>query len=104
LLAFRLVHLLVLSRSFFQKSNRIAISGEDVTKNKPAPDIYLAAAKILQVKEFECVAIEDSPAGICAAKSAGIFCIGFKNPLYNLDLRAANLITNDLTRIDFTNI
>ena len=80
------------------------VSGKDVVNNKPAPDIYLETAKILEVEPSECVAVEDSPAGVCAAKSAGIFCIGFKNPLYDLDLRAADIIVNDLIQIDFSKL
>ncbi|NES17607.1 MAG: HAD family phosphatase [Symploca sp. SIO3E6] len=83
---------------------QVCVSGEDVGNNKPAPDIYLATSEILQVKPSECIAIEDSPTGICAAKSAGMFCIGFKNPLYDLDLSAADIIVKDLTQIDFTKI
>ena len=88
----------------YQEYIHAFVSGEDVANNKPAPDVYLLAAEILQVKPSECVAIEDSPTGIDAAKSAGIFCIGFKNPLYDLDLRAADLIVTDLTNVDFTKI
>jgi HAD superfamily hydrolase (TIGR01509 family) len=80
------------------------VSGEDVANNKPAPDVYFSAVEMLGVKPSECVAIEDSPTGIDAAKSAGIFCIGFKNPLYDLDLRAADLIVTNLTQIDFTKL
>ncbi|QIR41893.1 HAD family phosphatase (plasmid) [Tolypothrix sp. PCC 7910] len=83
---------------------QVCVSGEDVANNKPDPDIYLATAEILQVKPSECVAIEDSPAGICAAKGAGMFCIGFKNPLYDLDLSAADVIVKDLTQIDLVKI
>lgn len=83
---------------------QVCVSGEDVTNNKPAPDVYLVTTELLQIEPSKCVAIEDSPAGVSAAKSADIFCIGFKNPLYDLDLCAADLITTDLTQIDFTNI
>jgi beta-phosphoglucomutase-like phosphatase (HAD superfamily) len=81
---------------------QVYVSGGDVACNKPAPDVYLKAAEILKVKPFECVAIEDSPTGISAAKSAGMFCIGFKNPLYDLDLGQSDIITEDLSTIDFT--
>lgn len=47
------------------------ISGTNVTKGKPAPDIYLLAAKELHLSPAECMAIEDSPAGIRSAHSAG---------------------------------
>jgi beta-phosphoglucomutase-like phosphatase (HAD superfamily) len=88
----------------YQEDIQACVSGEDVANNKPAPDVYLSVAEILQVKPSECVAIEDSPTGIDAAKSTGIFCIGFKNPLYDLDLRAADLIVTDLAHVDFAKI
>lgn len=77
------------------------ISGQDVRENKPAPYIYIEAAKILEVDPSNCIAIEDSPTGVRSAKSAGIRCVGFKNPLYDLDLSAADLVVSDLTQIDF---
>jgi HAD superfamily hydrolase (TIGR01509 family) len=77
------------------------VSGEDVTNNKPAPDVYLATAQLLQVEPDECIAIEDSPTGISAAKNAGMYCIGFKNPLYDLDLGEADVVTENLSKIDW---
>jgi len=56
------------------------VSGEDVEAGKPAPDIYLAAAKKADVAPNMCISIEDSPAGIASAKNAGCVCIAYKNP------------------------
>lgn len=47
-------------------------------KSKPAPDVYLLAAKNLGVLPENCVVIEDSSNGIKAAKSAGMFCIAYQ--------------------------
>lgn len=44
-------------------------------RTKPLPDIYVAAASALAEQPANCVAIEDSPAGIAAAKAAGMHCI-----------------------------
>lgn len=49
--------------------------GGDHTRTKPAPDLYLLAAEALGVAPGECVAIEDSPNGIAAAKAAGMACL-----------------------------
>jgi len=46
-------------------------SGKDVPNGKPAPDIYLRGAAVLGLKPENCLAIEDSPAGIEAAWRAG---------------------------------
>lgn len=50
------------------------VTGSDVERGKPAPDIYLLAAERLGVAPEECLAIEDAPAGISAAKAAGMRC------------------------------
>lgn len=47
----------------------------DVTHNKPAPDVYLHAAQQLGVQPDECVAIEDSDSGEKSARAANIFCL-----------------------------
>lgn len=46
-------------------------SGHDVPNGKPAPDIYLHAAAVLGLAPQECLALEDSPAGILSAHRAG---------------------------------
>lgn len=55
------------------------VSGEEVPYGKPAPDIYLEAAKTLDVAPKDCVVIEDARHGVLAAKRAGMMCIGFQN-------------------------
>jgi len=57
----------------------VIVSGYDVKNPKPHPDIYLAAAEKLKLKPEECIAIEDSPNGVKAAKNAGMKCIALKN-------------------------
>ena len=52
------------------------VSGADVTKGKPDPEIFLKAAKNCGVKPERCVAIEDSQFGVEAAKAAGMGCLG----------------------------
>lgn len=48
------------------------VTGDQVSRGKPAPDPYLLAAERLGVPPGECVAIEDSPTGVRAALSAGV--------------------------------
>ncbi len=48
------------------------VSGEDLERPKPAPDIYLKAAETLQILPRDCAVIEDSTAGIEAAHAAGM--------------------------------
>ncbi len=74
------------------------VSGEEVKNVKPHPDIFLEAARRLGVKPKECVVVEDSHAGVRAAKTAGMTCIGFESPNSpNQDLDPADLVIDDLT-------
>lgn len=59
---------------------------------KPNPAIYLHAAKMLDVKPEECIAIEDSAHGIAAAKAAGMFCIGINTGKNRERLAHADMI------------
>ncbi len=56
------------------------VSGDFVKKSKPNPDIFLYAAKKLEVKPQNCIVIEDSSNGVKAANRAGMKCIGFQSP------------------------
>ncbi len=56
------------------------ISGNSVKKGKPDPDIFLMTLDKMGEEREKCVVIEDSENGINAAKSAGIFCIAYRNP------------------------
>ena len=51
---------------------QVVVSGDQVSRGKPAPDIYLEAARRLHIPASECVALEDSEAGIRAVQSAGM--------------------------------
>lgn len=52
------------------------VAGDEVAAPKPAPDIYLDAARRLGAPPERCVALEDSPTGVAAATAAGMFVIG----------------------------
>ena len=54
----------------------ILVGGEEVANGKPAPDIFLLAAKRLGVNPNDCYVLEDSPNGIKSAVAAGMKCIG----------------------------
>ena len=55
----------------------VAVCREDTPREKPAPDLFLAAAAALGVKPDACLVIEDSSPGIVAARAAGMTVIGF---------------------------
>jgi HAD superfamily hydrolase (TIGR01509 family) len=78
------------------------ISGEEVPKSKPEPDVFLKAAELLNVNPERCIVIEDSKSGTIAAKSAGMKCIGYKNlNSGNQDLSKANLVVNRISEISY---
>ncbi len=54
---------------------KAVLTGADVSRSKPAPDIFLLAARRLELPASRCVVFEDSTAGIEAAASAGCCCI-----------------------------
>jgi len=58
---------------------RVTVSSEEVARGKPAPDVYLEAARRLEVAPEHCAAIEDSHNGIRSAKAAGMRTIAIPN-------------------------
>ena len=89
---------LVLELAGFGDAFRVTVSSEEVERGKPAPDVYLAAARGLGVEPAGCVAIEDSSSGLRAAAAAGMTVIAVPNPHYPpapeaLALAAASVAT-----------
>jgi len=57
------------------------VTADDVAAGKPAPDIYLEAARRLGVAAERCLALEDAPAGIMSAQRAGMAVVAVPSPL-----------------------
>jgi beta-phosphoglucomutase len=53
-----------------------AVSGKDVTRGKPDPEVFLTAAKKLEIEPTRCAVVEDAPVGVEAARRAGMAAIG----------------------------
>ena len=72
---------------------------------KPHPGVYLTTARKLDLPPAECVAFEDSPAGLESAKEAGMACIAIPDPnvVDNPDLRRADLVLSSLADLDEAN-
>jgi sugar-phosphatase len=80
----------------------VRCSAMDEARGKPAPDVYLTAARRLGVAAARCLALEDSPNGIAAARSAGMRCGAVPDPLLADDprYREADLVLESLTGLD----
>lgn len=57
----------------------VEVTGDDVTRGKPAPDLFLKAADGLAVEPGACVVFEDAPAGVAAAVNAGMRAVAVPN-------------------------
>jgi pseudouridine 5'-phosphatase len=81
------------------------VLGDDpeIKHGKPAPDIFLVAAERLQAHPDHCLVFEDSPAGIAAARAAGMYAVAVPDP--HMDDGAypnAHQIIRDLRDFDFS--
>jgi HAD superfamily hydrolase (TIGR01509 family) len=63
----------------------IAVSSQEVPRGKPAPDVYLEAARRLGADPARCAAVEDSHNGIRSAKAAGMRVVAVPNPHFPPD-------------------
>ena len=73
---------LVLRVAGFDDLFRVTISSDEVARGKPAPDVYLEAARRLPADPAHCVAVEDSDNGLRAAAAAGMTAIAVPNRHY----------------------
>jgi HAD superfamily hydrolase (TIGR01509 family) len=69
----------VLEVSGLAPSIRASVSSEEVERGKPAPDVYLEAARRLDVAPSRCAAVEDSASGIRSAHAAGMLLVAIPN-------------------------
>ncbi|MBP1602454.1 MAG: Phosphorylated carbohydrates phosphatase [Acidobacteria bacterium] len=80
------------------------VTGEDVARTKPNPDIFLAAARLLNLTPDECAVVEDAPNGIQAAKAAGMRCIAVAQTFPAAKLTAADLIRPRIAGISLADL
>ena len=86
---------LVMEVSGLGRYFRVTVSSEEVAHGKPAPDVYQAAARGLEVEPESCAAVEDSSNGIRSANAAGMRVIAIPNPHFPPD--ADSLVLADVT-------
>ena len=76
------------------------ISGADLTESKPHPEIFEKAAILGKTAKENCIIIEDSDNGIKAANDAGIYVVGYKNPMADdQTLENANFVIDDFSAL-----
>lgn len=75
------------------------VTGEEVQNKKPAPDIFLSAAKKMSVNPAECVVVEDAVNGVQAAKAAGMRCIAVAQTFSVEQLHKADLVRENMSKI-----
>jgi HAD superfamily hydrolase (TIGR01509 family) len=84
-----------LSADLFQS----IITGLDVEKKKPSPDIYLKAAESLELDPKNCLVVEDAVSGIKAGKAAGCKCLAVRSSVEEVKLKEADWICESLLKV-----
>jgi len=82
----------------------VIITGNDITKGKPDPQVFFMAAEKMNVGPSKCVVFEDAVLGVQAAKAAGMKCIGIDRYGKPERLNKADLVVSDLGEIDLGRI
>ncbi|SAL05656.1 HAD family hydrolase [Caballeronia calidae] len=95
-----------------QRTGLVRFFGErrfcaDMVENpKPAPDVYLAAARAMRIAPLRCLVVEDSVTGVTAAKAAGMPVLGFiggghatEGQIGALEKAGAQVVFDDMTRL-----
>ena len=80
------------------------IDASKISKGKPHPEIFLKAAAVVHVEPKNCVAFEDSVAGIRSAKAAGMKVVALTTTHTAEDVKEADLIIKDYTEISLTKL
>ncbi len=102
----------VLERSKLVEQFKVIVAGDDTTKSKPEPDGYLLAVERfnqeypeLNLKPSECLAIEDTPDGIQAAKRAGMQVVGVANTYpFHMMQRLSNWAVDYLSDLELERV
>ena len=77
----------------------VIVDGSEVSRPKPAPDVYLRAAELLGISPRDCIVFEDSPVGVAAAVAAGMRVVGVRthpSPLDGILFSVANFLDPQL--------
>ena len=100
----------VLESAGIRSAFSVIVSAEDVSEGKPNPECFNKALEQLngmggeRIKKDECLVIEDSIAGIEAAKAAGMSCVAVTNTYSRDRLTLADKVVKELSEINFENL
>jgi sugar-phosphatase len=78
----------------------VMVCGDEIERGKPDPEGYLTGARLLGAEPRRCVAFEDAPAGILAARAAGMTVVGIATTHDPASLAGAAVVIQDLTAFD----
>jgi beta-phosphoglucomutase-like phosphatase (HAD superfamily) len=93
---------IVLAKARLETMFEATVSSEEVERGKPAPDVYLEAARRLDVAPDQCAAVEDSANGVRAADAAGMRVIAIPNRRYrpsDAELARANVVLDSIAQL-----
>jgi HAD superfamily hydrolase (TIGR01509 family) len=90
----------VLSMKNLRQYFPVVVSVQDVPRGRPAPDVFLRAAELLEVNPADCCVIEDAAAGVEAAIAGGMTVIGITNSLPREKLLRAHYVVSTYKEID----
>lgn len=77
----------------------LLVPADEIARGKPDPEGYLTAARRLGVQPEDCVVIEDAPAGIAAARAAGMRCVGLTTTHTREEVASADLVVASLAAL-----
>ena len=92
----------------FSLRNRFGavVTGNDVPRGKPNPDLFLLAAQTLQIEPSQILVCEDAVAGVLAAKRAGMQCVGIaaNGRESMLEQAGADMVVNDFSHTSLADV
>jgi HAD superfamily hydrolase (TIGR01509 family) len=92
---------LIIDKLGIGRQFEVIVSGQEIKRGKPNPDIYLLVAKKLNLMPVECLVLEDATSGVKSAKAANMKCIAIPNEFtQGLDFSHADIVLNSLEEID----
>jgi beta-phosphoglucomutase len=96
--------LMILKKTHTESLFEVKIGGNDITKGKPDPQVFLMAAERLGVPVGESLVFEDATLGVEAAKRAGMYCVGIDRDNHPMLFQKADITVKDLSEVDFQRI